>query len=268
MSAVLSLTILSEISRILDAEGAAEAAADLRSRQLGQPQALDRRQQLARLLLDAELAQAGAGVVIGDGAVEARRHAGNAAHVREERDQLVGPRRQRLGALLHRGVIGEQRRVVLADHAGAGAAGRHHIVVGLEGGDDPRGDGAGIGAIAGIVGRLAAAGLRPRHLDRAAGLLQQLDGGKADRRPEQIDEAGDEQADADWRLAHGGNCGTPNGWRDNAGCPRLWQARGPTSAWPPSSAAAGSSGPAASSAPHNAEPRRRCPSRDRRARRP
>ena len=98
-----------------------------------------------------------------------------------------------------------------ADHARTGTARRHHIVVGLEGGDDLGCDGAGVGAIAGVVGGLAAAGLRARHLDRAAGLLQQLDGGEAHRRPEQIDETGDEQADADRRLAHGGNYGTPNG---------------------------------------------------------
>src|SRR3546814_11868800 len=72
---------------------------------------------------------------------------------------------------------------------------RHDVVVAFEGLDDPPRDGARILGVAGIVGRLAAAGLRPRHLDIAAGILQQLDGGEADLRPEQVDQAGDEQRD-------------------------------------------------------------------------
>ena len=48
-------------------------------------------------------------------------------------------------------------------------------------------------AVAGVVGGLAAAGLRRRHLDPAAGIFEQLDRGEADARPEQIDQAGDEQ---------------------------------------------------------------------------
>jgi hypothetical protein len=39
----------------------------------------------------------------------------------------------------------------------------------------------------------SAAGLRARHLDRAARLFEQLDRGKADRRPEQIDQTREEQ---------------------------------------------------------------------------
>ena len=53
---------------ILDAERAAEAAADLGVLHLRQRQPVDGGQQLARLRLDAELAQARAGVVIGDAA--------------------------------------------------------------------------------------------------------------------------------------------------------------------------------------------------------
>ena len=50
---------------IFDREGAAEAAADVAVLELDEPQALDAREQLARLLAHAELAQARAGIVIG-----------------------------------------------------------------------------------------------------------------------------------------------------------------------------------------------------------
>ena len=53
----------------------------------------------------------------------------------------------------------------------------------------------GVLAVAGIVGWLAATGLRAGHLDPRPGILQKLDRGEADARPEQIDQAGDEQAD-------------------------------------------------------------------------
>ena len=47
-------------------EGSAEAAADFAVREIDQPQPFDAREQLARLPLDAQLAQARAGIVIGD----------------------------------------------------------------------------------------------------------------------------------------------------------------------------------------------------------
>ena len=185
--------------RILDAEGAAEAAADLGIRQLVELQPAHAREQPARLLLDAELAQARAGIVVGGARRQARLDRLDAAHVGEEADQLEGARGQVAG----RGAVGrrfvEQRRIVLLQHAGAGAGRRHDVVVAGEGGDRLARDQDRIGAVALIVGRLAAAGLA-RHLDPAAGALQELDRGKADRGPEQIDQAGDEQGDV--RLAH------------------------------------------------------------------
>jgi hypothetical protein len=68
--------------------------------------------------------------------------------------------------------------------------------VGLEGGDRLARKLLRGGFVAGVVGRLAAAGLRRRHIHLAAGVGQKLDRGKADRGTEQVDEAGDEQADA------------------------------------------------------------------------
>ena len=54
--------------------------------------------------------------------------------------------------------------------------------------------------VATVEGGLAAAGLGLRHLDRAAGLLEELDGGEADARPHRVDQAGDEQSNARRRL--------------------------------------------------------------------
>ncbi len=102
----------------------------------------------------------------------------------------------------HLRLVGEQLRIMLADHAGAGAGRGDDIVEAVEGGDDLAGDRLGIRPVAGIVGRLAAAGLRSRHLDGAAGVLEQLDGGEADGRAEEVDEAGDEEAYADRFFRH------------------------------------------------------------------
>src|SRR5438477_989941 len=57
---------------VLDAERAAEAAALFRAAELAQRQPGDRLEELARLALDAELAEVRAGVVVGHRAVEAR----------------------------------------------------------------------------------------------------------------------------------------------------------------------------------------------------
>ena len=161
-----------------------------------QAEALHRAEQLARLLLDAELAQARAGIVIGDDAVVARRDLGDAQHVDQERHQLVAAAGQVLGPRLHRRIVVEQAGIVMAQHAAARARGRDHGVVAFEGLDDLGRDRPRRGAVAGIVGRLAAADLQGRDLDRAAGVLEELYGGETDRGPEQVDQAGDEERDA------------------------------------------------------------------------
>ncbi len=180
---------------ILDAERAAEAAAGLGVGELLQHEAFDRAEQPARLAAHAAFAQARAGIVIGDGPVEARFGARDAEHVDEELGQFVGLRRKDVGARLPVRIALEQLGIVHAHLAGAGAGGRDDIVAMLECGDHLFGDRARRRAVAGVEGRLAAAGLR-RHVDCAARLLQQLDGGEADRRPDQIDEAGDQEAHA------------------------------------------------------------------------
>src|SRR3546814_20234885 len=64
----------------------------------------------------------------------------------------------------------------------------------LEGSDGLLRQRAGVGAVARVVGRLAAAGLRLGHLDTAAGIFQQLHGSKAHRRPHHVDQAGDRKS--------------------------------------------------------------------------
>ena len=82
---------------VLDREGAAEAAAHVAVLHLDEGQALHAGEQLARLGPDAELAQARAGIVIGDGAVEGGLDLGDAEHVDQEARELVGLGRQRIG---------------------------------------------------------------------------------------------------------------------------------------------------------------------------
>ena len=120
---------------------------------------------------------------------------GEAEHVDQKRRQLEALGSERFGALGEIGILGEQARVMEPQHAGARARRRHHIVEALEGLDHLAGDRHGVAPVAGIIGGLPAAGLRARHLDPAAPRLDQLDRGKGDAWPEQIDEAGDEQAD-------------------------------------------------------------------------
>ncbi len=95
---------------------------------------------------------------------------------------------------------------MLGEHPGAGAARRDDPVAGREGLDRPARDRPGRGAIARIVGGLAATGLGGND-DFAARLLQQRDRGEADARAHEVDEASDEEPDADRRLhgfIHGG----------------------------------------------------------------
>src|SRR3546814_4948998 len=91
---------------------------------------------------------------------------------------------------------------MLFQHGRAGAGGRNHVVETLEGSDGLLRQRAGVGAVARVVGRLAAAGLRLGHLDTAAGIFQQLHGSKAHRRPHHVDQAGHEEPDARALFSH------------------------------------------------------------------
>ena len=121
----------------------------------------------------------------------------------EEGDELMGARRQLHSRLVVGRIRLEEFGIVLDDHAPAGARGGHHVIEAAEGGDHVAGEGGGGVTVARIEGRLAAAGLGFRHLDAAACIFQQLDRRKADRRAEQVHQAGDEQGDAWRRVRHG-----------------------------------------------------------------
>ena len=157
---------------IFHAERAAEPAADVGVRELPDLQSVDRAQQLPRLLADLQFAQAGTGVVVGDAAVERRFDAGHAAHVDEEADQLVRLGGKGIRPGCPRRVVAEQGGVVRVQHPGARAGRRHDVVEILEGRDGLARDRLGVFAVAGVIRRLSAAGLRRRHLDRAAALLR------------------------------------------------------------------------------------------------
>src|SRR6266481_4396473 len=143
----------------------------------------------------------------------------NPEQVDQERDELMGLGGERIGAREPVGVAVKQLAIMRFQHAGAGARGRHDVIIGREGLDHLFGDGARAAAVAGIEGRLSAAGLG-RHRDPAAGILQELDGREADRRPDQIDQAGDEKTDALGRIGHWGSFSAKQAGRlaESGGC--------------------------------------------------
>ena len=193
--------------RVFDAEGAAEAAADVVALELAHFEPDHLAQQGARLGMDAELAQARATVVIGARRGERAPFRDVPDDIDEEAEKLVSLRPQCLGPLPPGLVAGERLREMGLDHAGAGARWRHDVVERLEGLDHTPGEPGGGFRIAAVEGGLAATGLCRRHLDLAAGLLQKLQGGKANTRAHRVDEAGHEQADpwggaCDWARLH------------------------------------------------------------------
>ena len=151
-------------------------------------------EQGARLFLNVQFAQTGTTVVIGDGTGASGIDLVHPAYVGEEGDEFVAAFGQFARPVVPGGVGCQQRRVVFAQHAGAGAGRCDDVIKGLERRNHLPGDGAGIGPVAAVVGGLAAAGLCLGHGDRAAGLFQQFDRGKADAGTKQIHEAGDEQS--------------------------------------------------------------------------
>ena len=85
---------------------------------------------------------------------------------------------------------------MVLDHARAGTRRHDDIVERLEGIDDLPRDVGGMRIGAGVPGGLSATGLHRGHFDRAARVFQQFDRSEAHLRTHEIDEAGDEQADA------------------------------------------------------------------------
>src|SRR5215207_3098107 len=193
--------------RVFDAEGTAEAAADVVALEFTHLEPDHLAQKGAGLGMDAEFAQARATVVIGARCGERAPFRDVTDDIDEEAENLVSLRPQRLGPLPPGLIAGERLQEMGLDHAGAGARWNHDVVERLEGLDHTPGEPGGGFRIAAVEGGLPATGLRGWHLDVAAGLLQKLQAGKADTRAHCVDEAGHEQADpsggaCDWARLH------------------------------------------------------------------
>ena len=132
---------------------------------------------------------------VGDGFGKASGDFFDMQHVDEKARELMGLFGEALGLGCEVGLVCEQIGVVAGEHASAGAA-RDNDVIAIRKRLDrlPR-QGFGRESVARVIGGLAAAGLA-RNDDPAAGVLEELDGGEADGRPDDIDETGDEQPDA------------------------------------------------------------------------
>ena len=180
----------------LEREGPAEAAAGLALGHFGQRQAGDHVEQRSRLRLDAHLAQSRAAVVVGHRAIEAPGHRIDLEHIGEELRELPGLRGEALGTPEPGRIVAEELGVVRAHHAAARAGRRDDGVEALELGDELPRERDRVGPVAGVVGGLATAGLALRDDHLHAGMVEELERGKTDRRTHQVDEAGDEQADA------------------------------------------------------------------------
>ncbi len=120
----------------------------------------------------------------------------DARHIDQERGQLVAARGQTCGAQLPLHVVIEQRHEMLLEHANARARWRYDVVIRGERVDNLTGDGGGVTPIAAVVGGLAATGLLLRHLDTAAGTLEQLHRGETHAGPKQIDQTRHEKTDS------------------------------------------------------------------------
>ncbi len=99
------------------------------------------------------------------------------------------------------GIVGKELRIIVLDCRHAGARRADHVVVAGKRFDDLPCDIAGIGKVTAVQRRLAAAGLRGRHFDAAAGIFQELHRGETYAWPKQVHEARREQTDA--RLGRG-----------------------------------------------------------------
>ena len=87
-------------------------------------------------------------------------------------------------------IVGQELGIDRANLVGTRTGGNHHGLEAFELGNGLFGQIDGHGTISGTPGRLTAARLPGWHHDIAPGRLQETQGGKPDRWPHQIDEAG------------------------------------------------------------------------------
>ena len=188
---------------VLHREGAAEPAALLGARQLAQLKSLDRLEQSGGPLAEAEAAQAVTGRVVCHRVRVVRADVRHAEDVHQELGQLVRlrhhgrqRRREALAAALGPSPL-SHTRVQLADHRPARAGRRHDRVVPAlpENIGEMPGQRLCLVAIAGVVVRLPAAGLRHREIDLDAQPGQQFHHRAARVRIERVVDTGQEQSD-------------------------------------------------------------------------
>lgn len=104
---------------VLGGKGTAETAADFTVACLGQIKAIDAAQKLARLFACACLAQAGAGIVIGDGGIQTGGNVGHAALFDQITCEFKGAAGQIYGACLIRRAF-KQVGIMFDHHARTG----------------------------------------------------------------------------------------------------------------------------------------------------
>ncbi len=119
----------------LDGERAAESAALFGDVHLAQLEAAHVPEQAARAVLDVELAQRVAAVVIGDDFFAPGAHVVDAGHVEQELRKLPNFRSHRARGFEHLRLLGKKLLEMMRDHGRAGAGGHDHIIRGGEHGD-------------------------------------------------------------------------------------------------------------------------------------
>ena len=192
--------------RKFDGERAAEAAAFLRDVHFSEREALNFREQFSRARLDVQLAECVAAIVIGDDAVESRADIFDAGDFEKESRKFPDSRLKAMGLGEERGMVLEDVREVVRNHACAGAGGDDDVFGIAENVEEMAGDGARLVWVAGVESRLAAASLGLGKIDLVAQALEHFCDSDADLREDLIDDAGDEQGDAG---AHSGSLTCP-----------------------------------------------------------
>ena len=183
---------------VLHRERAAEPAAHLGVRQVGQVQAADRAQQPQRGVAHLQHPQRMAARVIRHPVREVRAHVRHPQHAGQEHRKLIGPRRDlghRPGQARVPG-LRRQRRVVLPDHRGTrGRRGDDGLVAG-EGGGEPARHRHRLPPVTGVEMHLTAARLGRREIHLMAQPLEHRDHGLAGAGEQRVGQARHEQADA------------------------------------------------------------------------
>ena len=183
---------------VLHRERAAEPAALLGVRQVGQVQAPHRAQQPQRGIPHLEHPQRVTARVVGHPVREVRAHIGHPQHVGQEHGKLIGPWHD-LGHRPGQARIPRlrgQRRVVLPDHRGARGRRGHHRLEAAEGSGEPARHRHRLPPVTGVEMHLAAAGLGRREIHLMAQPLQHRDHSLAGVREQRVGQARDEQADS------------------------------------------------------------------------